>query len=546
MDETGHTAERTEDIMRRFILTILAVFLCPAAARAQTTEALLDTLQHTAFQFFWSEASATNGLIRDRSQPGSPGSIASLGFGLSVIGVGVDHGWVGRAAGAERVRTALQTLWTKPQGPAASGVIGYKGLYYHFLDMGTATRTWDCELSSIDTALLLAGVLDAKGYFSGTDTTEVQIRALADSIYYRADWEFMRNLNPGIYMGWKPGTGFGGYGLWRGYNEAMILYILALGSPTHPVPATTWNYWTGGYNWSTQYGQTYVNFPPLFGHQYSHCWIDYRNIADSYMRGKGITYFENSRRATLAQRAYAIANPYGRVGYSDSLWGLTASDGPEGYNARGAPPAQNDNGTITPTAPLSSIPFAPEACLPVMWKLWNTYRNSGTPALWGPYGFHDAFNLTVGVGGAPTWWDTDYIGIDQGPIILMIENYLNGGIWNRFMRNLDVHRGLERAGFLPVVAGVSDPPTESEVLLAAEPNPFSESTTMRFRLATEGPVRLTVHDLAGREVARLVDGVRPAGLHAVSLRGHGLSSGMYYYRLSSAGRSWVRKCALVR
>ena len=527
--------------MKRISLILLLSLCVAAPARAQTQEALLDTIQHRAFGFFWDEANASNGLIRDRSQPGSACSIASLGFGLSSICVGIDRGWVTRAAGRDRVLTALQTLWNGPQGPATSGVMGYKGLYYHFLDMFTGHRAGTTELSTIDTALLFAGIIDAREYFTETDATEVQIRALADSITRRADWEWARNGQAGIEMGWKPGGegGFLPFGLWRGYNEAMILYIIAIGSPTHPVPAGCWTFWTSGYQWQTHYGHSYVNFPPLFGHQYSHCWIDYRNINDAYMRAPahGITYFENSRRATLAQRIYAIKNPLGHVGYSDSLWGLTASDTPTGYRARGAPPAQNDDGTITPTAPISSIPFAPDSCLPVVWKLWNSY-----PSLWGPYGFRDAFNLTAN----PDWYDTDYIGIDEGPIVLMIENYRTERVWKRFMRNADIQRGLIGAGFMPTVASVPEPPAAGAALLAADPNPFSDATTLRFRLAAEGPVTLTVHDLAGREVARLVDGIRPAGPNAVTLSGRGLPSGVYYTRLRDARGELVGKCVLAR
>jgi len=522
--------------MKRMIWAVLAIVLCASPARALTTEALLDTVQNTAFQFFWTEANTSNGLIRDRSQPGSPCSIASLGFGLSSICVGIDHGWVTREAGRDRVLTALQTLWTKPQGSGASGFIGYKGLYYHFLEMTTGLRTWDSELSTIDTALLFAGIIDCKEYFNGDDPNEVLIRSLADSITYRADWEYMRNFQSGIYMGWRPGTGFGGFGLWRGYNEAMILYILALGSPTHPVPASTWSYWTGGYVWTTLYGQTYVRFPPLFGHQYSHCWLDFRYIHDAYMQAKGITYFENSRRATLAQRAYAIANPSSFVGYGDSLWGLTASDTPTGYRARGAPPPENDDGTITPTAAIGSIPFAPEVSIPVMRNMYNNY-----PLLWGPYGFRDAFNLHVN----PDWYDPDYIGIDQGPIVLMIENYRTGRVWQRMVRNPDLHRGLQRAGFVTAGVDVEPSPIEPTVFLAAEPNPFIDVTTLRFRLASRGRVRLTLHDVAGREVARLVDEVRDPGAQAEALEGGGLASGVYFVRLEAQGRTWTRKCALV-
>ena len=335
-------------------------------------------------------------------------------------------------------------------------------------------------------------------------------------------------------MGWKPGTGYLGFGLWQGYNEAMILYLLALGSPTHPVPASNWNYWMSGYQWTTQYGQTYVIFPPLFGHQYSHCWVDFRTRQDALMRFRGIPYFENSRRATLAQRAYAIANPYNYVGYSDSLWGITASDIKGGYQARGAPPAQNDDGTITPTAPIGSIAFAPDEVIPVVRNMFQNY-----PLLWGPYGFRDAFNLST----TPAWYDTDYLGIDQGPIVMMIENHLTGGVWNRFMRNPDIQTGLTRAGFTGILA-VEGPslPAQQELLAWSQPNPFTRSTTLRFRLPVAGPVRLDVYDLAGRQVSRLLEETRAAGEHAVVWQPGSVPSGVYYLRIESGGRVVTKRC----
>jgi hypothetical protein len=517
----------------------LALMLCLPAIRAQAigNEALMDTLQVTAFRFFWEQANPANGLIKDRSTSGSPASIAAVGFGLSAICTGIDHGWVSREAGRARVRTTLNTFWTGPQGTGATGFIGYQGLFYHFLDMTTARRTWNCEVSTIDTALLMAGILDCRQYFSTADTADVAVRALADSIYHRADWNFFRNLNPGILMGWKPGTGFSGFGQWIGYNEAMILYILALGSPTHPVPVTAWNVWTSGYHWQTHYGYTYVNFPPLFGHHYSHCWIDFRFIKDAYGRTQGITYFQNSQRATLAQRAYCTANPGGFVGYGADLWGLTASDGPEGYNARGAPPAQNDNGTITPTAPGGSVPFVPVEALACLQTMWNNHRTQ----LWGPYGFKDAFNLTQ------NWWGTDYLGIDEGPIILGIENHRTGALWSRFMQSADIQLGLERAGFLVDPAGVGEPgASEFPALLTASPNPFRGSTMVRFRVPVAGPVRLLVHDVTGRQVARLSNGTLPAGEHFVTLDGAGLASGVYYYTLILRNQTIRKQCVLIR
>lgn len=521
----------------RFFALIFSILIVSNAPAQMSIEALLDTVQHTAFNFFWQEANPSNGLIKDRSAAGAPCSIASVGFGLSAIAIAVDHGWVSRAGARDRVLTTLRTFWRGPQGSSATGKIGYKGFFYHFLDMTGATRTGTSELSTIDTGLLLAGILDAKQYFTGTDAVETEIRALADSVYRRMDWEWFRNFNPGLQMEWTPEHGFRGQ--WGGYNEASIMYIQALGSPTYPIGYTGWQTWMQGYSWQKWYDQSYVNFPPLFGHQYSHCWIDFRNIADEYMRNKGITYFENSRRATLAQRAYSIENPLHRVGYSDTLWGITASDVPGGYAARGAPTAQNDDGTITPTAPISSIPFAPEVVLPVMWNMWNNYRAQ----LWTKYGFRDAFNLSV----QPAWWDTDVIGIDQGPIIIMIENYRNQSVWSRFMQNPDIQLGLQAAGFMPTV-DVRDEPAiaKSTMLFQNYPNPFNGTTTIRYMVPSEGHVRIRVFDLLGREVAIVLDEERPAGLHSVVVDADSFASGVYTYRLEKDNVSLSKEFILIK
>ncbi|MGH3861873.1 glucoamylase family protein [Actinokineospora sp.] len=533
--------------MHRRLAPILLLILvvsglgAPAAraATVETTDAILDSLQYGAFRYAWDESNPTNGLIRDRSQPGSPCSIAAQGFGFSAICIGVDHGWVSRAAAAARVLTALQTFWNTPQGLAVGGVSGYKGLFFHFLDMNTATRVWSSELSTIDTALLLAGILDAKQFFDGPAADEVQIRALADAIYQRVDWTFVQTCNPpcctAIWMGWKPESGFSTFGAWFGYNEAMILYLLAIGSPTHPIVGCSWSTWTAGYDWETHYGYSYVRFAPLFGHQYTHCWVDFRSWNDTYMTAHGLTYFENSRRATYAQRAYCIANPGGFTGYGADLWGLTASDDPPPaplYVAHGAPPAENDNGTITPTAAISSIPFAPEIVIPVIENLWNTYKG----VLWGPYGFRDAFNLTSN----PDWYGADVLGIDQGPIAIMIENYRTSRVWNRFMRNPEVVAGLQGAGFTAIV-GVEEPrPGPLRGGLEVAPNPMLSHATIRFQLVQAGHVRLVVYDVSGREIARLVDGERDAGVHDIRLDGADLPSGVYRCRLDAGGTTLER------
>ena len=460
----------------RVLLTIvLAGSLLAACSANRTTapvpdpptRAFLDTLEHRTFRFFWETTNPLNGLTPDRYPTPSFSSIAAVGFALTAYPVGVSRGYIPRAQGAERTLTTLRFLWTAPQGEAASGVSGYRGFFYHFLDMQTGHRFGTVELSTIDTALLMAGVLFAQSWFDGADAVEAEIRALADSLYRRVEWRWAQARPPAISMGWHPESGFIAHD-WRGYNEAMILLGLALGSPTHPVAADAWPFFTGTYQWGSFHGHEHVGFAPLFGHQYSHVWIDFRGIRDAYMRGRGIDYFENSRRATLGQRAYAIANPLGWRDYGPDIWGLTASDGPVGatlpvdgtprrfytYHARGADFTEvRDDGTIAPTAAGGSIPFAPEFAIPALVAMRRRYGDD----LFGEYGFLDAFNPTFtftdvavqhgrvvpGVG----WVDGDYLGIDQGPILLMLENHRSGLIWETIRRNPYIVAGLCRAGF---------------------------------------------------------------------------------------------------
>jgi hypothetical protein len=409
-----------------------------------SNDQFLDYVQQTCFDYFWYEANPANGLVPDRSANGSVCSIASVGFGLSAITIAVDHGWISRTQGVARVQTTLNTFLQGPQGSNTTGVIGYNGWFYHFLDMNTALRSGSSELSSIDTALLLAGILHTKQYFNGIDTNEVAIRSMADAIFNRVNWTWMAQGTNAIAMGWLPTSGFSTYGNWVGYNEGMILYLLGMGTATNPLPASSWNVWTSGYTWQTNYGQAYVPFPPLFGHEYSHCWIDFRHVADVYMNNHSITYFVNSRRAALAEVTYSIANPMNFVGYSSNVWGLTASDGPSGYTVHGLPPVGYDDGTIAPTAAGGATPFTPEYSIPTLLYFYSHYR----PRIWTANSFRDAFNLGQG------WYDTDELGIDQGPIIIMIENYRTQRPWKLFMQNPEIQRGLQQAGFvtLPFVA----------------------------------------------------------------------------------------------
>jgi hypothetical protein len=343
------------------------------------------------------------------------------------------------------VHAALRFFWNSQNSPA-DGATGYKGFYYRFLDMNIGQRAWLAELSSVDTALLMSGILHVGQYFDQPHRAERDIRLLADVLYQRVEWTWMQVRDAQICHGWYPRLGFMPYD-WGGYNEGMLLYLLALGSPTFPVSAASWTAWTRSYTWRTYYGYSFVTAPSLFVHQYPHAWIDFRGIQDAYMRAKGIDYFGNSRRATLASRAYAIDNPRQWIDYGENVWGLTASDSPTHYRAHGAPPALNDAGTVAPTAVAGSIAFTPEESLAALRHMYETYRTQ----LWGHYGFKEAFNPSV------LWFNANYIGIDQGPIVLMIENHRTGHIWDVFMQNTAIQRGLARAGF-GTVSGSRGPP----------------------------------------------------------------------------------------
>jgi hypothetical protein len=440
--------------------------ITPSWSPSSRQAAFLDTLQRRTFDFFWERTNPRNGLTPDRWPTKSFSSIAAVGFALAAYPIGVERDYLAREPARDRVLTTLKFFWQAPQGPSEQGMTGYKGFFYHFLDMDTGERFEQVELSTIDTTLLLGGVLFCQMYFDGEHPTELAIRAYADSIYRRVDWRWAQPRRSLVSMGWHPASGFIKAD-WRGLNEAMLLIVLALGSPTHAVDSAAWDAWTSTYQWGRFYGQEHVGFAPLFGHQYSHIFIDFRGIYDAYMRLKGIDYFENSRRATYAQRTYAIANPGKWTGYGQLSWGLTASDGPADatiliagrsrrfmeYAARGASFTEIvDDGTIAPTAAGGSLPFAPEITIPVLVAM----RERHGDALFGRYGFLDAFNETFPADREPGmgrnipgrgWYDTDYLGIDQGPILIMVENYRSGLVWRYLRSHPAIIRGLRRAGF---------------------------------------------------------------------------------------------------
>ena len=428
--------------------------------------AFLDTLERRTFGYFWDLSDARTGLTPDRAPTRSFASVGAMGFALTAYPIGAERGWITRAQARERVLVTLRFLWRARQGADAAGCIGHHGFFYHFLDPDRGVRWERVELSTMDTALLMAGVLFCQSYFERSDAVEDTIRALADSLYARVDWRWAQPRPPTIVLGWTPEEGFLPYD-WRGYNEAMLLHVLALGSPSHPVGADTWDAWTSGYRWGTFHGYPQVGFAPLFGHQYTQVWLDLRGVRDSTMRARGIDYFENSRRATLSQRAYAVENPGGFAGYGEHVWGLTACDGPldgtvtiggrerafRTYAARGASfTTVEDDGTIAPTAAGGSIPFAPGPTIRTLIAIREAYGDR----IFSTYGFLDAFNPTLTrnvpvhhgrVDPSAGWFDTDYLGIDQGPILAMAENARSGLVWRYMRGNAHVVRGLRRAGF---------------------------------------------------------------------------------------------------
>jgi hypothetical protein len=413
----------------------------------------LDRLQRDTFQYFWKEANRANGLVPDNTRRGAPSSIAAVGMALSSYAVGVERGFVSRRQGARRCATTLRFFAASAQG-AEPDATGYRGFYYHFLELESGRRMGKCELSTIDTAILLAGALTAAAYFDGSAAEEREIRQLADELHRRAEWDWALNGGEAVSHGWRPERGFIRY-RWQGYNEALILYVLGLGSPTHPLPERSYAAWAETYVWKKLYGYELLYGAPMFMHQMSHLWIDFRGIQDEFMRRRGIDYFENSRRATYVQREYAIRNPRRFVGYGPECWGITAADGPGpasrrvcgvhrrfyAYKARGVPYGPDD-GTLSPWAAAASLPFAPEIVLPTLRHFDRAY-----PQMVSHYGFKCSFNPTFRTRDTNGWVSSGYYGLDQGPIVLMIENQRSELLW-RLMRGCSsVERGLRRAGF---------------------------------------------------------------------------------------------------
>ena len=407
-------------------------------------DSLLEHTARQAFTYFEQHANSENGLIADSSRAQSPASIAATGMALSLYPVAVERSWWRRSHAA---RVTLQTLrfFQNSAQSEAPDATGNRGFYYHFLDMKSGARAWKSEISSIDSAILFAGFLIARAYFDRDNAEEREIRERAAELFARADWTWLCDATGAVSLGWKPKRGFLPYS-WRGYNEGLLISILGLGSPTFPLPDNHYREWCSTYKWKKIYGHEFLYAGPLFIHQFPQIWLDLRARPDEYMRARGSDYFENSRRATLVQREYARRNPRGWTNYSAQQWGISASDGPgpatrghngksrqfAGYAARGVPWGKDD-GTLSPWAAIASLPFAPEIVLPGMRDL--SAKKVDFEATHNP-SFDD-------------WICPIRLGINQAPMVAMIENHRSGLLWE-LGRGCDVfQRGLKRAGFAP-------------------------------------------------------------------------------------------------
>jgi hypothetical protein len=388
-----------------------------------TDERLLDEIQRAAFNFFWNEASTNTGQVKDRALVNGNdsrmmASIAATGFGLTGLCIGDQRGYGKSVEILDRVRKTLRFL--------ANDLPNEHGFFFHFIHMETGQRWEKCELSSIDSSLLLCGVLTARQYFA-----DAEIKDLATKIYERVDWPWMLNGGATLSMGWHPESGFL-KARWEHYCELMMIYLLAIGSPTHPVPPSSWMAWTRP---RIKYqGIEYISgADPIFTHQYSQAWFDFRNKRDSYA-----DYFENSVKATKAHKLFCLSLSGRFPDYSENLWGISASDYVKGYTAWGGPPPQGPiDGSIVPCATAGSLPFLPDDCLRVLRNLAGPYREK----VWAKYGFLDAFNPLTG------WYDADVLGIDLGITMLMVENHRTGFVWNMFMKNPETITAMKRAGF---------------------------------------------------------------------------------------------------
>ena len=402
-----------------FFLVFCFIFvgtLCAETLPATDRE-LLNKVEQASLQYFIRLSNKTTGLTKDSSRPGSPASIAATGFALAAIAIGNSRGWISDVSAEHQLKKTLRTLLDKAEHK--------NGFFYHFLDAQNGKRVWNSEASSIDTALLVAGALLAAQYYPGTS-----IERMAHKIYARIEWRWMMNGTMLMGMGWKPESGFLPY-YWDSYNEHLILQALAIGSAAHPIPAKAWDEWLRNEDVYNNKRIIHSYSGSLFTYQFAQGFIDFRQLDD-----QGIDYAENSRLATLANHEYSLSFQDKFKSYAENSWGLSASLGPGGYKAYGGKPGEGlQDGTLAPYAAIASLVFTPEESLEAIRYFYSDLGQN----LYGPFGFKDAFNLDK------NWWADEYLGIDQGLTVLMLENFLNDGIvWKKFMALKEIQHWIKK------------------------------------------------------------------------------------------------------
>jgi len=505
-------------------------------------EEFLDMTQRATFRYFYDYAHPVSGLSRERLGSGETVTSGGSGFGVMALLVGIERGYISREQGVTRmlkIANFLQNTATKFHGAFSHWLNGTTGAVQPF-------SQYDNGGDLVETAYLIQGLLTARQYFNQSNANEEQIRNLITQIWQGVEWNWYRRYPASnfLYWHWSPNYGWQMNMTVRGPNEAMIVYLLAIASTTHDVPASLFH---NGWASSSYYfnGGTFYGYPiwvgwdyggPLFFQHYSFLGFDPREKKDVYCN-----YFNNAKNITLIHKAYCTANPKGYTGYGENCWGLTASDDPNGYRVH-EPTFNGDNGTISPTAAISSIVYTPQESIDFIKHIYRTYESN----VWGEYGFKDAFNPTQ------NWYANSYLAIDQGPIIVMIENYRSGLLWEKFMANPEIQPMLDSIGFVPdSITSVGDEVNTADdfELLGNYPNPFNPSTTIAFNLAENENVSIEIFNHLGEKIRNLVNREFSSGENKIVWNGlsdesKNVSSGIYLYKISTTQNTLYGKMIL--
>ncbi len=504
--------------------------------------ALLTMLEKATFRYFWDYAHPVSGLARERLGSGETVTIGGSGFGVMAILVGIYRDFITREQGIQRMLKILNFLSTKADR--------FHGAFPHWMNGTTGAvipfSQYDDGGDLVETSYMIEGLLTARQFFNLNTTEEDSIRSMITNIWQSVDWNWYRQSpdSYSLYWHWSPDYGWKINMAIRGFNEAMIAYLLAVASPTHSVSKNFYQVGWSGLGANYLNGNSYYGIPlfvgpayggPLFFAHYSFLGFDPRGIKDRYT-----DYFINNRNMTLINRAYCIDNPKHFAGYDSVTWGLTASDDPNGYSAHSP---TNDDGTITPTAAISSMPYAPEESIAAFKNLYHKYGKE----IWGPFGFKDAFNVSQ------NWYASSYLAIDEGPIIDMVENYRSQLLWKNFMGNPEVQPMLDSIGFVSDITGIKteEKTPDNFILEGNYPNPFNPSTSIKFNLPKRERVEVSIYDFLGQKIITIADEDFPAGENEVIWNGkddsgNEVSSGIYIYNVIAEGKQYAGKMVLLK